>query len=86
MYQAIEMNLDRVQDGKIYLHGPCCCRDYGLGRRYHSIRDVCKSDIDNTRCQVDWGDRRSEDVIYNAINTDKDIPIPCLEQAKVKRC
>ncbi len=79
------MNLDRVQDGKIYLHGPGCCREYGLGRRYHSIRDVCKSGIENTRCQVDWGDR-SEDVIRNVINTDKDIQISCLEQAKVKWC
>ncbi len=92
------MNLDRIQDGKIYLHWPGYCIEYGLGRRYHSICDVCRSEgceagytrvqIDTPPSQVDWhvdlGERQSDDVIYSVINTHIDIPISCLEQENVK--
>ena len=81
------MNLDRIQDGKFYLHWPGYCREYGLGRRYHGICDVCKSDVKYTPVHKgigDWGDRQSDDVIYSVINTHIDIPISCLEHENVK--
>ena len=79
------MNLDRIQDSKIYLHGPGCCSECGPGRSYHGICDVCGSEPGwrggkVSAVRLRWEDSRSEDGIYIVINTHEDIPIPRLKQ------
>ncbi len=69
------MNLDRVKEGNIDLHGAGCCGEGDLSRCYHSIRDVRRIDgqvrdarVGRAKHQVLVA-RCSKDAIGGAINT-----------------